>query len=109
MIFDKRFFVRNEVLKSDAIYNSSFRFQNIDFNNVNDIYFAINIIVVIAMTFFKIFVVVVFVFKFIIVIVFDVNIVVVIIIVFKKFVFKFIAFGFDIKKRLAMNISFNKS
>ena len=95
------------MLKSDAIYNSSFRFQDIDFNNINDIYFAINIIVIIATTLFEAFIVVVFVFKlnFIIVVI---IIEVFVIVVFKRFVFKFIAFDFDIKKRFAMSASFDK-
>ena len=46
-IFDKDIFVRNEVLRGDAIYNLSFRFRNINLNNINDIYLAISIIAVI--------------------------------------------------------------
>ena len=97
------------MLRDDAIYNSSFRFRNINFDNVNDIYFAINIIVVIATTLFKAFVVVIFVFELVIVIVFcDYDIIVAIIIVFEKSVFKFIAFDFDMKRRFALNASFDK-
>ena len=99
------------MLRNDAIYNLSFRFQDIDFNNVNDIYFVINIIVIIAITLFKTFIFVAFIFKFVVVIVINVNIIIIIIIiiVFEKSVFKFIAFDFDIKKRLIMNALFDKS
>ena len=72
------------MLKDDAIYNLSFRFQNIDLNNINDIYFAINI-VVIATTLLKTFIVVIFIFKLVIIIVFDVdNIIIIIIVVLKN-------------------------
>ena len=98
------------MLKSGAIYNLLFRFRDIDLNNINDIYFAINIIVIIATTLLEAFIVVVFIFELIIVIVFNVNnIIIVIIVAFKKFVFKFIAFDFDIKRRLIMNASLDKS
>ena len=98
------------MLKDNAIYNSLFRFQNINLDNVNDIYFAINIIIIIiATTLFKTFIIVVFVFKFIIVIVFNVdNIVIVIIVSFKRFIFKFIVFDFDIKRRFIMSALFDK-
>ena len=96
------------MLRDDAIYNSSFRFRNINFNNVNDIYFAINIIVIIATTLFEA-LIVFFVFKFIIVIVINVNIIIVIIVVFERFIFKLIAFNFDIKRRFIMSVSFDKS
>ena len=102
------------MLKSDAIYNSSFRFRNIDFNNVNDIYFAINIIVVIATTLFETFIIVIFVFELVIIIIIDVNVIVIVVIVFfvivfERFVFKLVAFGFDIKNCFAMSISLDKS
>ena len=98
------------MLRNDAIYNLSFRFRDINFDNVNDIYLAINIIVIIATTFFEIFIAVIFILKFIIVIVFDVNnIVIIIIIVFEKSILKFIAFDFNMKRRLAMNALFDKS
>ena len=98
------------MLKGDAIYDLSFRFRNINLDNINDIYFAINIIIVIATTFLETFVTVVFIFKFVIVIVFNVDdIVIVIIVIFERFVFKLIAFGFDIKDYFAMNILFDKS
>ena len=97
------------MLKDDAIYDLSFRFRNINLDNVNDIYFAINIIVVIAITLFEDLIIIVFVFKLIIIIVFNINnIIIVIIIVFKEFVLKFIAFDFDIKRRFIMNALFNK-
>ena len=100
------------MLKNDAIYNLSLRFRNINLNNINDIYFAINI-VVIATTFFEVFIVIALVFEFVIVIVININIVVVIvivslIIVFEKFIPKFIAFGFDIKNCFMMSASFDK-
>ena len=95
------------MLKNDAIYNLSFRFRDINLDNVNDIYFAINIIIIIATTFLKTLIVVIFVFKFVIVIIFDVDDIVVIII-FERFVFKLIAFGFDIKRRFIMSASFDK-
>ena len=102
------------MLKDDAIYNSSFRFQNIHLNNVNDIYFAINIIIIISTTLFKFFIVV-FTFEFIIIIVIDVDVIVIVIvivlfvIVFERFVFKLIVFDFNIKNYLIMNTSFDKS
>ena len=96
------------MLKNDAIYDLSFRFRNINLNNVNDIYFAIDIIVIIATTLFEAFIVVIFIFKFDIVIVVDINIIV-IIIIFEKPVIKFIVFDFDIKRRLIMSASFDKS
>ena len=98
------------MLRDDAIYNSSFRFQNINFNNVNDINLAINI-VIIATTLFEIFIIIAFVFKLVIIIVFDINIIVIIIIIsfFERFIFKFIAFDFDIKNCFAMSASFDKS
>ena len=98
------------MLKDNAIYNSSFRFQNINFDNVNDIYFTINIIVIIATTFFKTLIAVVFFLKLIIVIVFNIDdIVIVIIITFEKPILKLIAFDFNIKRRLTMNALFDKS
>ena len=97
------------MLRDDAIYSSLFRFQDINLNNVNDINFAINI-AVIATTLFETFVIIIFILELVIVIVFDVDIVVVIAIVspFEGPVFKFIAFGFDIKDCLAMSASFDK-
>ena len=109
MIFDKRVFVRNEMLKNDAIYNLLFRFRNIDFNNVNDIYFAINIIVIIATTFLKTFIAAVFILKFVIVIIININIIIIFIIIFEKPVLKLIVFGFNIKKRFATNTLFDKT
>ena len=112
MIFNKRVFVRNEVLKNDIIYNLSFRFRDINFNNINDINLAINIIVVIATTFFETFIIAIFVFEFVIIIVFDIiNIIIIIIIIiaFKGFVFKLIAFDLDIKSCFVINASFDKS
>ena len=101
------------MLKDNAIYNSSFRFQNINFNNVNDIYFAINIIAVIAITLFETFIIAALILELVIIIVINVDIIIVVIIVafdvFKRSIFKLIAFGFNIKKRLAMSASFNKS
>ena len=98
------------MLRDDAIYDSSFRFRNINFDNVNDIYLAINIIVIITMTFFEIFIAAVFIFKLVIIIVFNVNnIIVIIIVIFKKSILKLIAFDFDIKKRFIMNILLDKS
>ena len=97
------------MLKNDAIYNSLFRFRDINLNNINDIYFAINIIVIIATTLFKTLIVIVFILKLIIVIIFDVNIIIIIIVVFEGPIFKLIAFDFNIKKRLTMNASFDKS
>ena len=69
------------MLKNDAIYNSSFRFQNINLNNINNIYFAINI-VIIATTLFEVFIIIALILKFVIVIVINVDIVIVIVIVF---------------------------
>ena len=106
------------MLRDDAIYNSSFRFRNINFNNVNDINLAINIIIVIATTFFKTFIAVIFVLELVIVIVININIVVIIVIVivivffvivFERSISKLIAFGFDMKNYLAMNASLDKS
>ena len=98
------------MLKNDAIHNSSFRFQDIDFNNINDIYFAINIIIIIMTTLFKVFIVVIFVFKLIIIIIIiDVDIAVTLIIVFEKPILKLIAFDFNIKKRFIMNAPLDKS
>ena len=101
------------MLKNDIIYNLSFRLRSINLNNVNDIYFAINI-AIIATTLFKIFVIIVFILELVIVIVINVNIVVIIvivsfIIVFERFIFKFIAFDFDIKNCFIMSASFDKS
>ena len=68
------------MLKDDAIYDLSFRFRNINFNNINDIYFAINIKIIIATTLFEAFIVV-FIFELIIVIVIDVNVIVIVIVI----------------------------
>ena len=109
MIFKKRIFVRNEILRNDAIYNLLFRFRNIDLNNVNDIYFAINIIII-ATTLFEALFIIIFVFKFVIVIIFNVDdIVIIIIIVFERFIFKLITFDFDIKDYFAISASLDKS
>ena len=98
------------MLKNDAIYNSSFRFRNINFNNVNDINFAINIIIIIAITLFETLIVIALILKLIIVIIFDViNIVFIIIVIFEKPVFKLIAFDLNIKDCFAMNASLDKS
>ena len=106
------------MLKNNAFYNSSFRFRNIDFNNVNDIYFAINIIVIIATTLFETLIIVIFIFELIIVIVFNVDIIIIIVIViviiffvivFERFILKLIAFDFNIKSCFAMSASFDKS
>ena len=102
------------MLRSDAIYNLLFRFQNINLNNINDIYFAINIIVIIATTLFETLIVVVFIFELVIVIVINVDIAVIVIIViiiiaFKRFIVKFIVFDFDIKRRFTINTSLKKS
>ena len=97
------------MLKDDAIHDLLFRFKNINLNNVNNIYFAIDIIVIIATTLFETLIVVVFVFKLVIVIVINVDIVIIIIVVFERFVFKFITFDFDMKRRLAMSALFDKS
>ena len=109
-IFDERIFIRNEMLRDDAIYNLLFRFQNINFNNVNDINFAINI-AIIATTLFKTFIIITLIFKLIIVIVFNVDIVIVIVIVFlfEKLIFKLIAFDLNMKDYLAINALFDKS
>ena len=81
-----------------------------DFNNVNDIYFAINIIVIIATTIFETLIAVVFVFKFIIVIVIVViEVFVIVILISEKPGFKFIAFGFDMKRRFTISALFEKS
>ena len=96
------------MLKSDVIYNSSFEFRDINLNNVNDIYFAIDIIVIIITMLLKAFIVVVFIFEFNIVIVVNVNIVI-IIVAFKRPVIQFTIFDFDMKKRLIMNTSLDKS
>ena len=97
------------MLKNDAIYNSSFRFQDINLDNVSDIYLAINIILVITMTLFETFIVVAFVFELVIVIVFNINnIVIIIIVAFEKPVFKLIAFDFNLNKRFAMSALFDK-
>ena len=98
------------MLRDDAIYNSFFRFRDIDFSNVNDINFAINI-VIIATTLFEVFVIIALVFELVIVIIFNINIIVIIVIVFlfKEFVFKFIAFDFDIKDYFAISALFDKS
>ena len=62
------------------------------------------------MTLFEALIAAAFVFKLVIVIVFNVDdIVIVIIVAFEEFVFKFIAFDFDIKRRLVMSASFDKS
>ena len=97
------------MLKNDAIYNSSFRFRNINFDNVNDIYLAINIIVIITTTLFETLIAVAFVFKLDIIIVFNVDdIVIIVIIVFKRSVFKLIAFDFNIKNCFIISASFDK-
>ena len=96
------------MLKGDAIYNSSLRFRNINLNNVNDIYFAINIIVIITTTFFEA-LIVFFVFKFIIVIIINVDVVIIIVIVFEGFILKLIVFDFDIKNYFIMSASLDKS
>ena len=98
------------MLKSDAIHDLLFRFRNINLDNINNIYFAINIIVIIATTLFETLIVVIFIFELVIVIIFDVDdIVTIIIIAFKRLILKLIAFDFNMKRRLIMNISFNKS
>ena len=98
------------MLRDDAIYDSSFRFRNINFDNINDIYFAINIIVIIATTLFETLIVAAFILKLVIIIIFNINnIVIVIIVVFERFVFKLIVFDFNIKKRFTMSASFDKS
>ena len=111
-IFDERIFIRNEMLRGDAIYNSLFRFRDINLSNVNDIYFAISI-AVITTTLFKA-LIALFIFELVIIIVFDVDItavivIVTLVIVSEKSVFKLIAFDLDIKNCLAMGASFDKS
>ena len=96
------------MLKDDVIYDSSFRFRDINLNNINDIYFAIDIIVIITTTLFEALIAVVFIFKFNIIIVINVDIVI-IIVALKKSVIKLIVFDFNIKRRLIMNASFDKS
>ena len=97
------------MLKDDAIYNSSFRFRNIDLNNINDIYFAINIIII-TMTLFEILIIIILIFKLVIVIVFNViNIIIIIIIVFEKPILKLIAFDLNMKNYFAINVSLDKS
>ena len=96
------------MLKNDVFYNLSFRLRDIDLNNINDIYFAINIIIIIATTLLEALIADIFILKLIIVIIFNVDIVIVIIVIFEKSVFKLITFDFNIKKRLIMNISFNQ-
>ena len=96
------------MLRSDATYNLLFRFQNLNLNNINDIYFVINIIFIIAMTLFEALIVVIFIFKLVIVIVVIViEIFVIVVLIFKEPVFKFIVFDFNIKRRLAMSVSLN--
>ena len=98
------------MLKSDAIHDLLFRFRNINLDNINNIYFAINIIVIIATTLFETLIAVIFIFELVIVIIFDVDdIVTIIIIAFKRLILKLIAFDFNMKRRLIMNISFNQS
>ena len=75
------------MFKNDAIYNSLFRFRNIDLNNVNDVYFAINIIVIIATTLLETSIAP-FILEFIIIIVINVNIFIIIVVVFEKPVFQ---------------------
>ena len=97
------------MLRDGVIYNLSFRLRDINLDNINDIYLAINIIVIITTTFLEILIVVAFILELIIVIVFDIdNIVIVIIIAFKRPIFKLIAFDIDIKRRFIMSASFNK-
>ena len=114
MIFNENIFIRNKVLRDDAIYNLSFRFRNINLNNVNDIYFAINIIAIIATTLFETFIVA-FVLELVIVIIINVNVIVIVIIIVlfvivsKKPVLKFITFDFDIKSCFIMNTPLDKS
>ena len=99
------------MLRDDAIYNLSFRFRNINLSNINDIYFAINIIII-ATTLLKA-LIVFFVFEFIIVIILNVDIIVVIVIiifviVFERPVLKLIAFDLNIKNYLIINASLDK-
>ena len=96
------------MLKNDAIHNSSFRLQDINLDNINDIYFAINIIVIITTTLFKA-LIALFILKLIIVIIINVDIIIIIIIAFKKFILKLIAFDLNIKSRFIMSVSFDKS
>ena len=102
------------MLKNNVIYNSSFRFRDINLNNINNIYFIINIIIIITTTFFET-LIIVFIFKFIIVIVIDVDVIIIVIvivffvIVFEDFILKLIAFDFDIKSCFIINTSFDKS
>ena len=110
MIFDERIFIRNEMLRGDVIYDLSFRFRDINLDNVNDIYLAISIIIIIATTLFEALIIAAFVFKFDIVIIFDVDdIAAIIIVVFKRSIFKFIVFDFDMKDYFIMSASFDKS
>ena len=95
------------MLRSGVIYDSLFRFKNINLNSVNNIYFAIDIIIIIATTFLETLIIAIFVFKLDIIII--VNVDIIIIIVFEEFVIKLIAFDFDIKKRFIMNALLNKS
>ena len=103
------------MLRDDVIQNLLFRFQYIDFNNINDIYFAINIainiIVIITTTLFETLIAAAFILKFAIIIVIAVIIIIIVIfvIVIKRFIVKLIAFDFDIKKRLIMNALLDKS
>ena len=98
------------MLRNDAIYNLLISFQNIDLSSVNDIYFAINIIIIIATMFLEVFIVVIFVFKFVIIIVIIViEVLVIVVLIFEKSVFKLIVFDFNIKRRLAMSASLDKS
>ena len=99
------------MLKNDIIHNSSFRLRDINLNNINDIYFAINI-VIIATTLLKT-LIAPFILKLAIVIIFDVDIVAVIVIItfviiFERPVLKLIAFDFDIKDYFAMSASLDK-
>ena len=99
------------MLKNDAIHNSLFRFQNIDLNNINDIYFAINIIIIIATTFFKNFIAVAFILKLVIIIVIiviKVSVIIALIVISEKSVLKFVTFDFDIKRRFAINAPLDK-
>ena len=100
-------------MRNDIIYNLLFRFRDIDLNNINDIYFAINIIIIITTTLFET-LIASFILKLIIIIIINVDIVIIIVIViiiiaFEKPVIKLIIFDFDIKRRFAINASFNKS
>ena len=97
------------MLRNDVIYNLSFRFRNVDFNNINNINLAINIIII-ATTLFETFIIITLIFKLVIIIVFNVDIVVVIVIVslFERFILKLIVFDFDIKGFLVMSASLDK-